>query len=788
MSIILILALGIGANAAIFSILDPLLLRKLPVQRPDELIAIGSSGSLGSLEISEAQAFYTYREQSQVFSGVLAFAPQTDYEIVRNGEAETVPGQVVSGDYFSVLGVRAIAGRMLVPQDEQSGQVAVLSYEYCRRAFGSNQAAIGQTLRLNNQAYTVVGVAPPGFFGLEVGKSPDLYLPLIPRGSGHNDWVQIFGRLKPDISLQQATAALEGTFADTVRNSSLPQVEIDQWITRLSLNDASKGVSELRSQYHLAVLIFSQYRLAVLILMAVVLLIMLIACTNVSNLILARAIARRREFALKQALGADRGTLIRQLLIETGLMISLAAVAGLLLGHWARSLLIAAISSERTPIVLPSAIDLRFLLFAGGLLAITMLLSGMAPMLFASRLDLVSELKVQTSGSAASGSRFSSLGVIGQVAISVALLVGSGLLLHSLVALETHDVGFDRDNVLLVTLGPRAIASQPPNVTEFNRQLLNRLKLNPDVRSATFSRFSPISGTETGINVAADGYGLRPGETTLAFFVQVSAGYFQTLAIPLLGGRDFDGRDIQSPQRVAIMNETMARNLFGNNDCIGRHFKLIEGDRSLEIIGLVRDSKYNDLRESATNFFYLPGVSPEQTLQIRTKGDPKILVSSVRALIESLGTAFKIGAIKTLHEQVDESVRLERVITMVCTSFGILALNLTCAGLYGIVSFRVAQRTKEVGIRVTLGASPATIMRLVIGEGLLLTTLGIVLGSIGAAAVSWVLKKMLFGTGVADPLTLVAVPLLLMLSTVAAGYVPARRASKVDPIVALRYE
>lgn len=777
-SIVVVLALGIGANVAIFSILDPLLLRKLPVQKPDELVHIDASGSVRTLEISEVQAFYAYREQSQVFSGVLAVAPESNYEVTRNDEAESVTAQIVSANYFSVLGVQPIAGRMLTSQDEQGGQVTVLSYEYWRRAFGANRAAIGRTLRLNHILYTVVGVAPPGFFGMEVGKSPDLYLPLTQQGPDHANWVQIFGRLKPGISLGQATAALEPAFNSIVRNTSLPKVEIEQVMTRLSLTDASRGDSELRSHYHFAVLI----------LMAVVVLILFIACANVSNLMLSRANARRRELALKQALGAGRGVLIRQLLVETSMMIALAAVAGFLLGRWVRALLIVAISSERAAIVLASRIDLNFLLFTSAILTIVILLCGVVPALSASRLELVSELKVQSSFSARAGhSRLSTLGIIGQVAVSLVVLVCGSLLLRSLIALETHDVGFDRNHVLLVSLKP-APALPTPNVNEFDNQLLERLKSVPGVRSASFSRFAPISGKVIGINVAAEGYALRPGEIEHAFFVPVSPGYFHTLGIPLLSGRDFNWQDIQSAYHLAVINETMARYLFGSSDCIGRRFRAIEGNRSFEIIGVVQNSKYNDLREGATNFFYMPAVSVAQTLEIRTGGDPKILMTSIRTLVASPGSAFNVGEIKTLRDQVDESLQFDRLITMLCAAFGILALILTCVGLYGIVSFRVAQRTKEVGIRIALGAHRRRIMRLIVDEGLLMTSVGIGIGSIGAAAAAWILRKMLFGIGATDPITMITVPLLLIFATVVACYVPARRAAKVDPIVALRYE
>ena len=778
-SIILVLALGIGANTAIFSILNPLLLRKLPVQRPDELVRIGAVGSIGPLEISELQSFYKYREQSQVFSGVLAVAPESNYEIMHNGEVDSIEGQIVSGNYFSVLGVQPIAGRTFTLKDEQGDRVAVLSYEYWRRAFGANPATIGQTLQLNNALYTIVGVAPPTFFGLEVGKSPDLYLPLTQQGSEHTDWVQIFGRLRPGISLIQATAALEPVFADIVRNSSIPKVELEQWMNHLSLTDASRGDSELRSQY----------RLAVLILLTVVVLILFIACANVSNLMLSRTIARRKEFALKQALGAERWTLIRQLLIEIGLMSSLAALVGFLLGRWVRFLLIMSISSARVSIVLPSVIDLNFLLFAVVMLTIIILLCGLVPVLSATRLELVCELKVQSVFSARAGhSRLSTSLIVGQVAVSLAVLVGGSLLLRSLVSLETHDVGFDRGHVLLVSLNLAPTASQQLNVNELDNQLLDRLKSVPGTRSAAFSAFSPISGREVGLNVVAEGYGLRSGDTTHAFFVSVSPGYFQTLGIPIQQGRDFDWRDTRPSSGLAVINESMARYLFGSKYCLGRRFKLIEGNRSLEIIGVVQDSKYNDLRESATNFFYMPSVSARQTLEIRTNNDPRILMSSVRAIIASVSGAFNVGDIKTLREQVDESLQIDRLITMLCGSFGILALVLTCVGLYGLISFRIAQRTKEVGIRMALGAHRGRILRLVVGEGLFMTGIGIALGSIGAAAAAWILRKILFGIGAADPVTMVTVPLLLIFSTIIACYVPARRAAKVDPIVALRYE
>ena len=777
---ILLLALGIGANTAIFSILDPLLLRKLPVQRPDELIRIGAAGSLGPMEISELSALPIYRDKNQVFSGVFAFAPPQNYEIVQNNQPATAKEEIVSGNYFTVLGVRPFAGRLFTEDDEYGGPVVVLSFDYWKRAYHSDRAIVGKTLPLNNILYTITGIAPPGFFGMEVGKSPDLYLPLTQTGPTHAAWGQIFGRLKPDVSLPQAQTTLASLFQEVVRNSSLPKVEINEWMARLDLTNASRGLSELRTQFSLPVRI----------LMAVVGLILLIACANVANLMLSRGIARRRELSLKQALGAGRWRLARQLLIESILLVTLGTAVGLLVGQWTSRALVAAISSGRLPVVMAAGINGRVLGFAVAVLGLTVLLCGLLPALSATRLELVNDLKVQEAEWA--GPRRSRLGnllIVGQVALSVTVLAGASLLLHSLINLETFDPGFDRDHVLLVSMNAHD-ALRSANLAAFDEQLEQRIKRLPRVRSVSWSGFPPISGSEVGINITVEGYTLRPGEIAHALFLGISPRYFQTLGIPLLQGRDFTPQDMQFPARVVIINRTMASRFFGNASPLGKHLRMVEGNRPpVEIIGVVADSKYNDLREKPSDFFYIPAsFFMGHTLEIRGSGNPRALAASLPGLIRSLNSTMTVTSVKTMREEVDESLRLDRLIATLCGAFGLLALTITCAGLYGTLSFRVVRRTREIGIRMALGAHPRDIFRLVVSQGIFLTFVGAMIGAAGATAATFLLRNQLFGVKQLDPATIVAVPALLLIAAIVACYVPARQAASVEPMRALRME
>jgi predicted permease len=778
-SSVVVLALAIGANIGVFSVLEPLLLRKLPVQEPEELVQIGARGTLGELEVTETNAFFTYRRQPQMLAGVLAFAPQSQSELRENGESRVANVEVVSADYFSILGVRPFWGRLLMSDDENGAPVVVLSYEYWKSTFDGNPDTIGRAIELSGVLYTVVGVTPPSFFGLEVGKSPDLYIPLTRSGVGHADWVQIIGRLRPRISLAQAEAALTPVFADVVRTSSLPEIEREEFMTRLSLTNASRGLSDLRARFSMPILI----------LMAIVLLILFIASGNVASLVLSKALARKKEFSLKQALGASRTTLIFQLLLEAALLICFGTGIGLLLGELIRSLLIAAFSPETMPVYLAAGADFKIVLFALFLFVIVIFLTSLLPAISATRMELGSELRVQAADTRTpSHYRVTNCLVVGQVALSVVVLTAASLLLHSLVKLETYDVGFDRDHVLLVSLKARS-SVQLLDTAKFHDQVISRISALPGVHSTAFSSLSPMSGRESGVNVRAEGYSLQAGKTEHAFFASVSPGYFQTLAIPILHGRDFSPQDVQSPPKVTIINRTMARQFFGVDNPLGRHLKLVEGDRpALEIIGVVQDSTYNNLRESTTNFFYLPGISPAQIIEIRVSGDPYTFASSVHSLLSSLGSAFAVTSTETLRQQVDESLRSDRVIASLCGSLGILALGLTCVGLYGTLSFRVARRTTEIGVRIALGAVRIDILRLVVGEGLILTSVGIVLGSLGSAFCVPLLKRLLFGITYTDPFTLISVPFVLLITAIIACTPPARRAAKVDPMLILRYE
>lgn len=783
---ILTLALGIGANTAIFSVLYPLLLRDLPVRNPNELVQISSAGRLGPLESSEVRSFYLYRDKSRVFSGVLGFSAAGDCEVETNGRTSNARDAIVSGNYFTVLGVRPFAGRLFTSEDGKAASgsaVVVLSFDYWKRALDSDPDVLGKTVSLNKIAYRIVGIAPPGFFGVEVGASPDLYLSLgddlTPQDEWRAQWMTILGRLKPGVSLAQAHTDLEPLFEESVRESTLPEIEKQNNMARLVLTPAGRGLSEVRERLSAPMEI----------LMGVVGLILLIACANVASLMLARGLSRKKEITVRLALGAGRWRLIRQLLTESALLAALGTIAGVLVGRWASAFLVASLSSKRFPLTLDATLSGPVLLFTAAVSLMTVLLAGLAPAVSASRSEHAQDLKVQSSGGASSSrGTLGKLLVVVQVALSVTVLMGAGLLLRSLVNLETFDAGFDRGHVLLVSITGPAQGRSPTQLTALYAQILERARNLPGVRSASYSAFSPLSGTEVGINLKVEGYTLQPGETANDLFVGVSSGYFETMGIPLLAGRDFTGEEVQSKAPVLIINRTMAHRFFGDESPLGKHVQFVEGSHPpMEIVGVVGDSKYNDLRESAADFFYVPG-GTGRVLDVRAIGPPGALAAPLRSLIHSLDSSVKIGSIQTLQQEIDESLHPDVAIAALTGVFGFLALALACVGLYGTLSFSVARRKREIGVRMALGARPRDVLQLVVGQGVKLTAGGLLLGAVGALASSSLIAGWLFGVKPADPLTIGAVCAIFLAGAVLACAAPARRAARVDPMDALRTE
>ncbi len=787
---VLTLALGIGANTVVFSILDALLLRKLSVPNPEELVFLGNRGATdyGTAVLSELQAYRHYRDENRVFSDVFAFAEMEQFEVTREGEPSSASGEVITSNYFRGLGLRPHLGRLLVEGDGDGASgspVAVLSYSYWQRAFRSNPAAVGQTISLHNAAwsfhplqnhtYKIVGIAPPGFFGAEVGRSPDVFIPASNWGDSPG-WVTAIGRLKPGVSLEQARANLAPIYEQTVRDSPLLSIEKQQVMRGLVLDPIPRGLSPVREKFSLAT------RIA----MAVVALVLLIACVNVANLMLSQKISRRHELTVRTAVGAGRWRLVRQMLAEAALLAFAGAVAGVLIANWTVKSLAAALSTRQLPVQLYAGVNARVLVFSIAILALTILLCGLIPGLFATR-NLANNLKLSGANAAhgSLGLRVSSLLLAGQMAVSTIVLVSSGLLLHSLVNLETYNVGFDADQVLAVTL------SGQPASPDFYELLLDRAKHLPGVHSASYSGLTPLGGTGLGINVSVDGHPPESAAGAHAFFNSVSPGYFATMGIPLISGRDFTPQDAVVPwPHVAIINRTMARHYFGSEDPVGKTFRFVEGNRRLEIVGVAADSTYFDLRERPTDFIYRPYARATRlrTLNIRANGNPVVLASVVRDLVRSLDRSVTIESNETLRQQVNESLHKDRLVAMLCSVFAALALVLTCVGIYGVLSFQVARRRSEIGIRMALGAQRRDILTLFLRQELKILALGLAVGIVAAIALTRILAHMLFGVSSTDPFTYAAVTIILSLAAVAALFLPARPAMKVDPIVVLRYE
>jgi len=787
---VLTLALGIGANTAIFSILDPLLLRKLPVQRPDELVRIDAAGTLGNVGAWEAFAFDRFNSQSAVFSGVLGFAPVALDEVMHDGHSNSAHGVVVSGNFFNVLGVQPYMGRVDA-NDSELGVTAVLGFDYWQREFGSDRTVLGKTILVQGTQRSIIGIAPPQFFGMRVGESADLYLPSAPgkAAEGSNapalNWMQLIGRLRPGISAAQTRSALAPVLKEVQAHSEVPEVELRQMMDHIVLTSAAQGLSSLRYRFSLPARI----------LMGVVGLILLIACANVANLLLARGSARKREITVRLALGARRSRLVRQLLTESTLLAGIATLAGLLLAQWTSRLLVSALSDAHTDVQLATGLNGRLLLFSLAVALAAVVLSGLAPAFSTTRVDISQDIKTYSFSERGGRARVSSVLVVAQVAMSVTALAAGGLLLHSLLNLETMPVGFDRDHILVLDMNGDAAGRTPEKIKTFYDQLQEKAAALPGVRSAALSSFAPVSGREFGINLRVPGYEVRAGEELKAFLLSVRPGYFSTLGIELQQGRDFNLQDSPTTPRVAVINRALAQHYFAGQDPIGKRLEFVEGNRTLEIIGVVANAKYKNLREDPVETVYTDNLqgTPNPpivrgTLSVRAAGNMASLRTALPELVHSLDNSVRVSWVATLRERIDNSLHADRLITALCAIFSLLALTLTCIGLYGVLSFSVTRSTSEIGIRMALGAERSHIFRLFVGRGMRLVILGIVVGVVAAMAATSLLKSLLFGVGRADPVTFIGICLLLVLAAFAACFVPSRRATHVDPMVALRNE
>jgi len=803
---ILSLALGIGANTAIFSLINTLMLRLLPVQSPEELVQL-QIGSPRSTE--EANRIFTnpiweeVRKHQDVFSGVFSWS-STRFDLAQGGAVRYVNGIFTSGGYFSTLGVRPAAGRLITTDDDQRGcpGIAVLSYGFWQNHFGGTQNAIGSTISLDNHPFQIIGVSAPGFSGMDVGEKFDVAFPICtePIFNGKNSmldrrstwWLQIAGRMKPGISPEQLKARLS-VISPLLFAATLPQnweaKDQQEYLKRfLSTVPAAKGTAYLRKQ-------FSQ---PLSILMAVVGLVLLIACANIASLMLARAAARSKEIAVRKALGASRLRLIRQSLTESVLLSFAGALLGILFAQWGNALLVRYISPANRQISLDLSLGTRVLGFTAAIAVLTGILFGLFPALRSTRVSLTAAMKGSRSGEGERRAQYR-LGkwiVASQVALSLVLLVVAGLFLRSFVKLVTLDLGFDRQNVLIVGTNLKIAKIPPEQYQPTYQEMERRLRSLPGVVSASRSVMTPISNYIWNNILEVDSPNAPTGDDALAYFNFVSPGYFETLRSPILVGRDFDTGDTKTSPQVAIINETLARKFFPNANPLGKYFRVKPEPgqiaQPVQIVGIAKDSKYGSLREEtkATLFspiLQIPESDESESFELRTTTRPSAMVSAVQESIAGVNRAIPLE-FRTLAEQVDDSLVQDRLLATLSGFFGGLALLLAMIGLYGALSYAVALRRTEFGIRMALGALPGSILSLVMKD------VGAVLlgGLVAGAGISFlavrVLQKLLFGLGAHDPLTIAAAIGLLSGAALLAGYLPAWRATRVDPMVALRYE
>ena len=790
---VLTLALGIGANTAIFSFMNSLFLRPLPFTEPDQLVRLYGESSEGRHFDSFSYANYAdLRDRSQSFAG-LAAHQYMSVNLSIDGGAESIQGEIVTGNYFSILGANALAGRTLLDEDNLAPgahPVVVISHGLWQRRFGKSPTVVGAKVYLNGHPFTIVGVMPEEFRGAYQAIVADLWAPMMmheqvrPTGTQLTQrgwgWLTGTGRLKPNVTREQAQAEITQIAAQL--EQEYPQVNRGQ---RFELFQASALPEQFRESVSGMLGFF----------MAVVLLVLLVACANIASLLLSRVMARRPEMAIRQSLGATRGRLVQQWLTESFLLSVLGGVAGLLVAIWMSEGLMTLVPPDFEEFSPALSLDVRVLGFTFLVSLLTGVGCGLLPALRASKADVVSALKEgsATSSGSALGSRLQQAFVVAQMAVCSVLLIVAGLLLRSLQESASFNPGFSSDNMLLATVNLSRNSYSEAQGRAFYRQLTERLNSLPGAREATFANVVPLGMSKESRGYIIPGHQPAPGRSFFSIHSNVvGPEYFSTMGIRLLSGREFDARDGEAGARpVVIINETMAKRFWPDQDPVGRSVQMKKDGPPIEIIGVARDIKYYSLGEEPMPYVYgsfAQSYSPRMTMQVRTAGDPKSLMRALEKEVESLDPNVAITGLTTLADLRQTPLFPSRAMAMVSSLFGLLAVGLTALGLYGILSYSVSQRKREVGIRMALGAQTADIFKLIIRQGLAITLIGIGVGLIGSLALTRFLSSLLFGISPTDPLTFAVIALLLMGVALVACFVPARRATKVDPMIALRHE
>ena len=833
--VVLTLALGIGANTALFSVVDATLLKMLPVKEPERLVLFKSlvkenfsyGGYNGETRIDPAtglkagtsfpyQSFARMRAQDSPCSEIFAFGA-TGANVTVDGQAESLRGLLVSGNYYAGLGVRSLLGRLITDDDDKPGAspVVALSHRYWQRRFSGDPAVIGKQININNVAFTVIGVTPPGFNGTgQVGSAPEVFVPIAVetlinpargRMSGAGDWwLRLMSRLKPGATAAAARAQLENALQQSVvehraarqaqPRSGLPplaNLEPEDY-PRLAMDSGSQGELDLRRRF----------APQLYLLFGAVSLVLLIACANVANLTLARSAGRQKEIAVRLALGARRFRLIRQLLTESVLLSLMGASFGLLFAVWIKDALLSVSQWGGAGMAaLNPQLDLRVLGFTLLLSLLTGVLFGCAPAWRSTRVDLTPALKETGRNSCGLSRSWLSKGlVVTQVALSFVLLIGAGLALRTLRNLQNVDAGFNRENLLLFSVSPGQLGYKGERLANLYRQLFERLDAVPGARGMTCSSAPLLANSVSDLGIFLDGAPIANDDTNqpiasgITLFLSVRENFLEAMGIPLLQGRALRPQDDERAPRVVIANQAFVKQFFPNENPIGKRFGFLpDTANQIEIVGVAADAKYTSLRDEIKPTIYIPWsqelrFAGYMAFEARATGDPIALVSAVREAVRNVESNLPVSNIKTQIEQSDETLRAERLFARLLGFFGALAMLLAGIGLYGVLAYAVAQRTQEIGVRVALGAQTGDVLRLVISQGMLLALLGVIAGLGGAFGLTRLMQTLLYSVSPTDPLTFAVIAVLLLLVASLACWIPARRATKVDPLIALRSE